>query len=190
MPRSPVARVEEGIDESFWCWPRTRASSQADRSALDVWIGVGEGDFEEGSVPGEGGAQLVGGVGDEVPLGLERGLQPAEEVVEGAAELGEFVIGPRGEATMQVGGGDFPGGGVMCPQRRRNFPASHQANGIATTRRSSASTARVGRSGGLKRACGSSVPPLKIRRSCRTRRLVTARTGDHDAERRARNTRG
>ncbi|WP_345146080.1 hypothetical protein [Nonomuraea rubra] len=67
-----------------------------------VGVGVGEGDFEQGTQAGQGGAQLVGGVGDEVALGVEGGLQPGEQVVEGVAELGQLV---GGAAEVQGAGG-------------------------------------------------------------------------------------
>jgi hypothetical protein len=52
---------------------------------------VGEGDLEQGAFPGQWGAQLVGGVGGEAPLGIERCLQPREQVVKGICELLELV---------------------------------------------------------------------------------------------------
>jgi hypothetical protein len=50
-------------------------------------VRVIEGNLEEGAFGGQGGAQLVGGVGDEVPLGLEGGFEPREEAVEGVPEF-------------------------------------------------------------------------------------------------------
>jgi hypothetical protein len=59
----------------------------------------------------------VGGVGDEVPLGVERGFQAGEEVIEDAAQLGELVGGlAEVEALVEVPGGDGPGGGGDGPQ--------------------------------------------------------------------------
>ncbi|GLY76281.1 hypothetical protein Airi01_045480 [Actinoallomurus iriomotensis] len=40
-------------------------------AGVGVGVGIGEGDLEEGPQPGERRAQLVGGVGDEVTLGVE-----------------------------------------------------------------------------------------------------------------------
>ncbi len=72
--------------------------------------GVVERDLEDGALGGQGGAQLVGGVGDEVPLGLEGGFEPREEVVEGVAELLELVLrAVEGQALVQAGRGDPPG---------------------------------------------------------------------------------
>jgi hypothetical protein len=55
-------------------------------------VRVIEGNLEEGASGGQGGAQLVGGVGDEVPLGLEGGVEPREEAVEGVPEFLELVF--------------------------------------------------------------------------------------------------
>src|SRR5262249_50954601 len=41
--------------------------------------GVIQRDLQHGALPGEGGAQLVGGVGGEVPLGVEGGFQAGEQ---------------------------------------------------------------------------------------------------------------
>jgi len=54
--------------------------------------GVVERNLEEGALGRQGGAQLVGGVGDEMPLGLEGRFEPREEAVEGVPEFLEFVL--------------------------------------------------------------------------------------------------
>jgi hypothetical protein len=47
----------------------------------------------------------MGGVGDEVALGVEGGLQTGEQVVEGVAELGQLVRGlAEVEAPVEVSG--------------------------------------------------------------------------------------
>ena len=75
-------------------------------------FGVGERDLEQCPPGGERGPQFVGGVGDEVPLRLERCLQPPEQVVESLAELGELVAAAaRAKPPVQVAGGDVAGGG-------------------------------------------------------------------------------
>ena len=73
----PAARQERG--------PPGRPSE-----GTGIGAGVGEGDFGEGPQAGQGGEQLVGGAGDEVPLGVEGGLEAGEEVVEDAAQLGQL----------------------------------------------------------------------------------------------------
>ena len=56
-----------------------------------------------------GGAELVGGVGDELALGLERGLEPGEQAVEGVPEFLELVVGAlEREAFIQARRGDSP----------------------------------------------------------------------------------
>jgi hypothetical protein len=54
----------------------------------------------------------MGGVGDEPPLPLERGLEPAEHLVEGFGQLLEFVAGTaQGDPRRQVVLGRGTGGG-------------------------------------------------------------------------------
>jgi hypothetical protein len=58
---------------------------------------------------GQRGAQLVGRVGDEAPLRLERRLQPREQVVQRVPEPAELVVAlPRAQPPAQVGGGNIP----------------------------------------------------------------------------------
>ena len=72
--------------------------------------GVVERNLEEGALGRQGGPQLMGGVGDEVPLGLEGGFEPREEAVEGIPEFLELVFrAVEGKAFVQAGGGDPPG---------------------------------------------------------------------------------
>jgi hypothetical protein len=46
---------------------------------VDRGLGIGQRHLRHGALAGERRAQLVGGVGDELALGLEGGLQPGEE---------------------------------------------------------------------------------------------------------------
>ena len=63
----------------------------------------------------------MGGVGDEVLLGFEGGLEAGEEVVEGVAQLFELLVGVvEGEPLMQVAGRDPPGGGGDGPDRAQH----------------------------------------------------------------------
>ena len=79
---------------------------------------VGEGYLEQGAFPGQGRAQLVRGIGGEAPLGVERGLQPREQVVEGVGEFLELVVGSvQAQPLVQAAGGDPPGGGGDRAQR-------------------------------------------------------------------------
>ena len=53
----------------------------------------------------------MGGIGDEVPLGLEGGVEAGEEVVEGVAELFELLVGVvEREPLVEVAGRDPSGG--------------------------------------------------------------------------------
>ena len=82
---------------------------------------VGEGDLEQGAFPRQRGAQLVRGVGGETPLGVERGLQPREQAVEGVGEFLELVVGSvQGQPLVQAAGGDPPGGGGDRAQRAQH----------------------------------------------------------------------
>lgn len=53
--------------------------------------GFGQGDLADDSLAGQRGAQLVGGVGDELALGPDGCLQPGEQPVEGFPEFPELV---------------------------------------------------------------------------------------------------
>ena len=66
--------------------------------------GVVERNLQEGALSRQGRAQLVGRVGDEVPLGLESGFEPREEAVQRVAEFLELVLGAaESEALVQAG---------------------------------------------------------------------------------------
>ena len=91
--------------------------------------GVVERHLEEGALGSQRRAQLVGGVGDEVPLGLEGGFEPREEAVEGVPEFLELVLrAVEGQALVQAGGGDPPGRAGDGPDGSQH-PAGHQPAG-------------------------------------------------------------
>ena len=69
---------------------------------VDAGVRVAERELEQGALERERGAQLVRGVGDELSLRLEGGLEAGEQSVDGAAELLELVVGSR---RGRVGGG-------------------------------------------------------------------------------------
>ncbi|GAA3034070.1 hypothetical protein GCM10017559_71940 [Streptosporangium longisporum] len=62
---------------------------------------------------GQGAAQLVGGVVDQLPLRQERALQAAEHGVDGVGEVAELVLGageqdpPRQVGALDLGGGPW-----------------------------------------------------------------------------------
>ena len=61
-----------------------------------------------------------------MPLGLERCLQPRQQLVESTGELGELIVRPgQREALVQAGGGDPARGRGDGPQRAQH-PAGHQ----------------------------------------------------------------
>jgi hypothetical protein len=55
-------------------------------------VRVGQGHVDLGAGDGQGGAQLVGGVGHEPALGLEGGVQAPQHLVEGVGQLLELVL--------------------------------------------------------------------------------------------------
>src|ERR1022692_367899 len=108
---------EQCLDEPLLVSAKGEGLLAGRAQGVGVGVGVGEGDFEEGSQAGEGGAELVGGVGDEVSLGVEGGFKAGEEVVEDVAPIGQLVGGlAEAEALVEVSGGDGPGGGGDGPQ--------------------------------------------------------------------------
>jgi hypothetical protein len=86
-------------------------------------VRVVEGDLEHGPSECERGAQFVGGVGDEAALGLERGFQPGEQVVDGVGEASQLVVGAaQRQAFVQVSLGDLPSR-VRHETKRSQHPA-------------------------------------------------------------------
>ena len=117
---------EEGFDQRSWS--RLEASSSsAGRSPHLRGGGIAEGDLHQCALSGEGGSELVGGVGDEATLRLEGGVEAPEEVVEGVAELLELVLrAVEGEALVQAGRGDPAGGAGDRSDGRSILPAMSQ----------------------------------------------------------------
>jgi hypothetical protein len=111
-PALAASQSEEGIDELrlvFACVDCLLAGG-SERAEGDVR--VGQGHLEEGLAKHERGAQFVGRVGDEAPLGLERRFEAAEKPVDGVAEVLQLVVRPgEGEALVQVALGDLTSGG-------------------------------------------------------------------------------
>ena len=72
--------------------------------------GLPEHDVDRRAHDRERGAQLVRGVGDEPLLALERGLEPAEHLVERLGQFAELVAGaaqrdPRRQVVLRRGAG-------------------------------------------------------------------------------------
>ena len=95
----------------------------------DAGLRVAQGHLQHGPLGGQRGAQLVGRVGDEMPLRLERRLQPREQVVKGLAEPAELIIaapGPQPPARL-VAEMSRAVATIACNGRSRR-PASSQPN--------------------------------------------------------------
>jgi hypothetical protein len=98
----------------------------AQRSGGGVWIG--QADLEDRALQRQRRAQLVRGVGDELALRGERGLEPLEQLVEGVAELAQLVVGPvEREALVQVGRGELSRRGRDHLQRTQHTPGEQPA---------------------------------------------------------------
>ena len=100
----------------------------------EVRVRVGERDLDQGSLACQRRAQLVRGVGDEVALRLERGVEPAKQVIERVPELLELVLrAVEGQALVQTGGGDPRAVRVMVRMGRSILPATSQPARRAST---------------------------------------------------------
>ena len=109
---------EEGVDELRLVLARVDDLLAGGPERVEGDGGVGQGYLQEGLTQHERGAQLVGGVGDEAPLGVERHLEAGEKPVDGVAEALELVVGAgEGETLVQVALGDLTGGGGHDPER-------------------------------------------------------------------------
>ena len=84
---------------------------------------------------GRRGAQLMGGVGDEVALGLDRALEGIERVVEGLSQTAQLAaaadVDPFGVQPVRIGGDrlGLPGEPGDRGQRR---PRDHQPSSAAS----------------------------------------------------------
>ena len=108
---------EECIGQLFLLLAEGEQPFGGGAEGVDRRVGVGEVRFEQRPLERERGAQLVGGVGDEAALGSEGGLEPVEQLVEGAGELAQLVVGAaEGEPLVQAAGGDRTGALVEEPK--------------------------------------------------------------------------
>ena len=95
----------------------------------EVRVRVGERDLDQRSLACQRRAQLVRGVGDELALRLERGVEPPEQVIEGVPEFLELVLrAVEGQALVQAGGGDPSGRAGDGPDRSQH-PAGNEPAG-------------------------------------------------------------
>ncbi len=94
----------------------------------DARVGVAERELEQRAFERERGAQLVGGVRDELPLRVEGRLQAGEQSVEGGAELLELVVRPfERKPAMEVAGGDLARRVRDRAQRAQGSAGDHPA---------------------------------------------------------------
>ncbi len=123
----------------------------------------------------------MGGVGDELTLGLERRLQPSEQVVQRATEFGELVVR---SVEARAGGPDSwprsPGPPSSSPAAAAGTcPASHQAASRAIAIAASASRNGHGVNVGPRAALrhGGSCARVDRPSGCGRRRHWPSRTG-------------
>ncbi len=104
QPAFAAGQGEQGLDQACLLIAGGEHLLGGGTPCLGRRVGVVERNLEECALGRQGGAQLVRGVGDEVPLGLEGGFQPREQAVEGVPEFLEFVRrAVQGEALVQAG---------------------------------------------------------------------------------------
>ena len=76
----------------------------------------------------------MGGVGDELALGLERGFEPFEQLVDGVPELVELVVGPASASrSCRFCSEIWRAALVIVRRGRRARPATIQPSPIAIT---------------------------------------------------------
>ena len=114
----PPRQRQQRLEQPFLFFPGDEHPAAGGAQRLGVRAGVAERDFEHGPRAGERRAQLVRGVGDELPLRAERRVQAAEEIVDRVRQFAQVVIRlPDRQPLVQVRGGDPLRGGGDPPQR-------------------------------------------------------------------------
>ena len=92
---SAMAGIDEQVvDERGHALGRSAHDLACRPEFLGLGVGVGEHDIEIRADDGERVPELVAGLVDEVPLVLERLVEPGEHVVEGVRELLQLVVRP------------------------------------------------------------------------------------------------
>jgi len=111
QPGLAAGEGEQRVDQPFLLLAGDEHPLVRGAQGLDRGVGVRQRDLDDDPLPGQRGAQLVRGVGDEPALRLERRLQPGQQVVDGVAELLELVDRAlQGEPFVQVVRRDLAGG--------------------------------------------------------------------------------
>ena len=88
-----LGQGEEPVDEPFLVFGGRLDTFGHDPQRGGVGVRVGEAYVYQRPQPGQRGAQLVRGVGDESSLRVERGREPAQHFIEGVGQLFDLVPG-------------------------------------------------------------------------------------------------
>ena len=102
---------------SSWLTSPLRAAASSTTSASRSWYSAGravpfQGDLDGGPQRGQRAAQLVGGVGDEIPLPGQVVGQAVEEAVDRGGQLVQLVAGAAERQPLGQGAGPQPVGGA------------------------------------------------------------------------------
>ena len=92
-PRSLRARMRQRADEVLGMIHRDADVGRHVAQVVGRAVRVARHDVDRRAHDRERRAQFMRGVGDELPLTLERGLEPAEHLVECLGQFAEFVAG-------------------------------------------------------------------------------------------------
>jgi hypothetical protein len=177
-----ASQGEEGIDELRLILTRVDGLFTGGSERIQGDGRVGQGHLEKGLAQHERGAQLVGSVGDEAPLGVEGRFEAGEKPVDGVAEVLELVVraGER-ETLVQVALRDLAGGGghdlEWSEDSSRDDPAKqhgHPDHGDENGARTDEELARV--EGQPSNGHGRPVEPVRLRSAPVGRRADRART--------------
>jgi hypothetical protein len=140
----PLREREQGVDQLLLLRALLEDFGACLPEALDRGIAIAHHHLEQRADRREGSAQLVRGVGDEPPLGVEGTLQAPEERVDRLSEPAELVVGAaQGEPLMQVRLGDPLGGVGDRPQWAEDPAGDHPPEGTGDERHHSERDARL-----------------------------------------------
>jgi coenzyme F420-reducing hydrogenase delta subunit len=118
QPTLAARQCEQRVDEAFLLLSELKQLLAGCPQRFGARVGIGECHLQDGSLGRQRGAQLVGRVRDEMPLGVERGLQTGEQAVQRVTEFPEFVIGVgQSQPLIQAARGNHAGGGSDDPER-------------------------------------------------------------------------
>ena len=112
------------VSSSIWKWTSS-SSSVAPRSRATLAVGLDE-QVEVRPQAGQRGAQLVPGVGDQLPLPVLRRRQGGEHRVERAGQPGDLVVPSIVDGVELLGARDLLGGVGQPTTGRRPLRATAQ----------------------------------------------------------------